>query len=64
MQNEWTTYIKKQVKVTPIRSKLLRARFNQDGDIKPGRNRDYVYRHFPNLLKAFKEGGMDDTSES
>lgn len=61
MQAEWKAYINNQIKITPIRSKLLRARFNQDGDIKPGRNKDYVYRHFPNLLKAFYEkGGLDE----
>ena len=57
MKDEWTAYINNQIKVESIRSKLLRAKFDREGDIRPGRAREYVNRHFPNLLKAFYEEG-------
>jgi len=60
MKDEWKAYINNQIKVESIRLKLLRARFDSSGELKPNKAREYVNRHFPNLFKAFKEGGIND----
>jgi len=56
MQEKWKRFVRKHIKVKSIREKLLRVRFDSKGDLKPNKAREYVHRHFPNLLKAFKEG--------
>jgi len=57
MKDEWKAYVKNQIKVESIRLKLLRARFDSSGDLKPNKAREYVNRHFPNLLKMFYDKG-------
>jgi len=54
----WKAYVYSQVKIPTIRVKLLRARFNNNGDLVPGRTKDYIDRHFPNLLKRFYDQGL------
>jgi len=53
----WKAYVYNQVKIPTIRAKLLRARFNSEGNLAPGQAKEYIEKHFPNLLRAFYEKG-------